>query len=533
MGDRKSVELAALDAVEERRAFDEVVEREGEEAPFGRAVDRVAGAADPLQEGRNRARRADLADELDVADVDAQFERGGGDHRPQFAALEPLLGGESPLLGHAPVMRGDRVLAEPVRELARHTLAHAPRVDEDERGLVRADEPGEPLVDLAPDLVGHHRFERRVGRLDGEVARTLVAGIDDRDLRGLLAVLVGADEQARHGADGVLGRGKPDALQAVAAERRQAFERQRQMRAALVRRDGVDLVDDHGPRRRQHPAAGFGAEQHVERLGRGHEDVRRLASHAGALVGRGIAGADQRADGDVGKAAESKLAPDPLERRFEIAVDVVRQRLERRDVDDMHGVRKPSVEPLADEVVDGGEEGGQRLARARRRGDQRMPPGLDRGPGVGLGRARAGKGALEPRRDGGMEEGLIRAGEGLPGRLAQRRNATRPGRGRGWQSEIFLVRAAARAPIAVDHDAMIWRLTLAMRGRRSGGSGPVHLPPERLLDLPVGLVLAERVDRPDRRRDPPDQGELENEADEPRHGAADGEERQPRQNQGR
>jgi hypothetical protein len=31
----------------------------------------VAGAADPLQEGGNRARRADLAGEIDLADVDA------------------------------------------------------------------------------------------------------------------------------------------------------------------------------------------------------------------------------------------------------------------------------------------------------------------------------------------------------------------------------------------------------------------------------------------------------------------------------
>ncbi len=36
------------------------------------------------------------------------------------------------------------------------------------------------------------------------------------------------------------------------------------MSAALIRRQRVDLVDDDRPRRRQHFAAGLGAEQDIE-----------------------------------------------------------------------------------------------------------------------------------------------------------------------------------------------------------------------------------------------------------------------------
>ena len=39
------------------------------------------------------------------------------------------------------------------------------------------------VVDLLPDLAGHHRFERRGGNLEGEIARPAVAGVDDRALR--------------------------------------------------------------------------------------------------------------------------------------------------------------------------------------------------------------------------------------------------------------------------------------------------------------------------------------------------------------
>src|SRR5206468_1721354 len=106
-GDGEAVELAATDAVEERRAFDELVAREREEAALGRAVDGMAGAPDALQEARDRARRAELADEVDLADIDAELERGGRHQRLQGAALQALLGVEPLLLRHAAVMRGD------------------------------------------------------------------------------------------------------------------------------------------------------------------------------------------------------------------------------------------------------------------------------------------------------------------------------------------------------------------------------------------------------------------------------------------
>ena len=117
LGDREPVELAAADAVEQRRALDELVARQRKQPALGRAVDRVAGAADALQEAGDRARRAELADEVDVADVDAELERGGGDQRLQLAALQPLLGVEPLLLRQAAVMRGDLVLAEALGQL--------------------------------------------------------------------------------------------------------------------------------------------------------------------------------------------------------------------------------------------------------------------------------------------------------------------------------------------------------------------------------------------------------------------------------
>ncbi|MCE9594622.1 MAG: hypothetical protein K8S98_10540, partial [Planctomycetes bacterium] len=70
-----------------------------------------------------------------------------------------------------------------------------------------------------------------------------MAGIDE------LARPSDADEQLRDGREGALGGRETDALRrhtsVVAAQRIESFERQGEMRAALVACERVDLVDDH------------------------------------------------------------------------------------------------------------------------------------------------------------------------------------------------------------------------------------------------------------------------------------------------
>ena len=106
LGDRDPVQLAALDALEQGGAFHQLVARQREEPPLGRPVHRMAGAPDPLEEARDGARRAHLADEIDLADIDAQLQRGRGHQRLQLAPLQPLLGIQPLLAGEAAVMGG-------------------------------------------------------------------------------------------------------------------------------------------------------------------------------------------------------------------------------------------------------------------------------------------------------------------------------------------------------------------------------------------------------------------------------------------
>ena len=77
----------------------------------------------------------------------------------RVAGLEPVLGVEPTLLGEASVMSGHELLSNPIAEVACNPLRHATGIDEDERGPMLADQRGQPVVVLLPDLVRHDSVE--------------------------------------------------------------------------------------------------------------------------------------------------------------------------------------------------------------------------------------------------------------------------------------------------------------------------------------------------------------------------------------
>ena len=86
-----TVQPAGADGANQRGALDQLIAGRGKEAALGREPQRVAGAANALEEGGDAARRLQLADEVHRADIDAQFQRGRGDQRLHLARLQPLL----------------------------------------------------------------------------------------------------------------------------------------------------------------------------------------------------------------------------------------------------------------------------------------------------------------------------------------------------------------------------------------------------------------------------------------------------------
>ena len=94
------------------------------------------------------------------------------------------------------------------------------------------------------------------------------------------------------------GRGAAPAGSARCCKPLQA---EREVHAALVAGQGVDLVHDHGAHGAEDLARLGAGEHQVERFGRGDQDVRRLAHHRPPLALRRVAGADGHADGRVNR----------------------------------------------------------------------------------------------------------------------------------------------------------------------------------------------------------------------------------------
>ncbi len=144
--DAERVELARAYRSEQRGTFDQLVAAEWQQSSLGNAVYRMIGAAGALQEGGDGARRAELAHQLDIADVDAELQRRGCHQRTQSSALQSLLGIQTLLLGQTAVVRCNVLLADSLAQMACDTLDHAARVGEDECRAVLVDQLRQLIV---------------------------------------------------------------------------------------------------------------------------------------------------------------------------------------------------------------------------------------------------------------------------------------------------------------------------------------------------------------------------------------------------
>jgi hypothetical protein len=224
---------------------------------------------------------------------------------------------------------------------------------------------------------------------------------DVNDLRQLPL----ADEEPSDPFDGALRRRETDARRPPVTQRLEPFQREREVGAALVAGDGVDLVDDHRLGGAQRLATSRTSHKEIERLRCGDHEAGRPADHRRALRARGVSRA--HGDADLG-GVEPELGGDVGdlgERLLEVLADVDCQCLQRRDVHDTRPGRDvETAVVVAVQPVDRDEKGGERLSRSGRRRDQRVGAGCDVRPTLGLRLSRAlGEAAPEPLGHGRME----------------------------------------------------------------------------------------------------------------------------------
>src|SRR5579864_3521640 len=94
-----------------------------------------------------------------------------------------------------------------------------------------------------------------------------------------------ANQQPTNDLDGTLRGREANAHRMPLAYGFQSLQAQRQMRAALIARNSMDLVDDDGLNTLQRITPTGAGQQQVQRFGSGDNDARPAAEHLRALVG--------------------------------------------------------------------------------------------------------------------------------------------------------------------------------------------------------------------------------------------------------
>ena len=239
----------------------------------------MSSPADALQGGSDGRRRLDQHHLVEVADIDAHFQRRGGDDGLELALLQPRLHLRADFPRQRAVMRPRHGSGGFLVQLQRDLLRHPAAVGEEEGGTVGVDDVAEALRQRRPDgvaVVCRHARLFGEAHAEGDVLGRI--GLDHPD-RPTATVLVATADVIRHGVERTHGGGKGDALE-LAGHLHQPFEASHKRGTAPVVGDGMDLVENHAldGSERMPPTHG-GQEQH-QALRRGDEQLRRPTQHA-------------------------------------------------------------------------------------------------------------------------------------------------------------------------------------------------------------------------------------------------------------
>ncbi len=404
----------------QHRLFEQVHQRLGDQPALALLADEVPRPADALQAARDVARRLHLTHQVHRPHVDAEFQRRGRDHRLQNAVLQRLLNLLPHLQRHAAVVRlrprclrlvvgGQHVRVAGMGRVALlvqmggDALDTAAVVGEHDGRTVLGDQLRQQPVDRRPDRLFRQRPEVLDGAEHTQIEVFPQPGVHDGDrprrhgaVRGnVAAAKVVGDHFQRP-----LRRGQADAHEAARVQRLQPLQQQRQENAALVRTQGVNLIDDDVRHARQ-CFTGARGQQQVQRFRRGDEHVRRPAQQPLSLRGGRVAGAHGHVNRRQLLTEFLRRRGDAGQRHLQIAVNVVVQCLQRRDVQDADAARQFGLTP---EVIEAGEERGQRFAGAGRGEDERVLPGGNERPALTLRRRWFAERGTEPVPDGRQKQ---------------------------------------------------------------------------------------------------------------------------------
>src|SRR5712692_2550850 len=264
-------EIVLLCSLDRGEGLDRVIRGDREDEPAGSAIERVARAADSLDEGRDLSGGVVLDHPVDGPDVDAELEGRSRHETFDVAALETRLNALSFLPRERAVV--DRDILADHGETGTKEFSKRPCVHEDEGGpafIERIIDGGEPSSRLGSDIEVASGLEILVDRTRPFDA-VLVSFLERReqDFKGLLAAEERGDcvRVAHRG-------GKPDSLEIPLGDSTEPLETYGKLDPPPVLRELVDLIDDDVSHRFQVTLHQFPGEDRLQRFRGRDEDVR-------------------------------------------------------------------------------------------------------------------------------------------------------------------------------------------------------------------------------------------------------------------
>ena len=348
---RRRILRILRDRVDRDPAFQHLEAIGGNEHGARGLVEPVVGAADPLHQARGTLGRADIDDEIDVAPIDTEIERGGADHAAQLSCRHRVL--DLAALGdveRAVMQRDGEAVVVHAPEILEQHFGLAAGVDENQRGLVALDQVIHFTERMARGVAGPWQSFFGVEHLDHR--RRGAAGHDDIGRHFLALALRHQKPRQRFRLGHRCGQADRAHLRRQPPQPRQA---ERQQIAALGGDERMQLVEHDAFERGEQKRRVVRRQQQRQLFRRGEQDVRRIAPLPLPPRHRRIAGAGLDLD----------RQPHLGNRRLQIARDIDGQRLQRRDVEGVQAAGALHAAAGGDEVL---------LAAAFRSGGRRKAP---------------------------------------------------------------------------------------------------------------------------------------------------------------
>ena len=119
---------------------------------------------------------------------------------------------------------------------------------------------------------------------------------------------------------------QPDFYRSSLNQPFEAGNGQTEMSASLVSGECMNFIDNQACRGLQHASPGIRSQQQVKRFRRCYQNMRRFSSHFLALGLCRISSSNRSSDLKIRGCQFSKTFSNSVQRRFKIALDIVRER---------------------------------------------------------------------------------------------------------------------------------------------------------------------------------------------------------------